>query len=269
MGDLMVRNRSVRSFKLGIVTYNLAKDWDIPTLLEYCRATGYEAAELRTTHKHGVEPDLNQAQRRVVRKRFEDSGIVLWGLGTVCEFHSIDQAVVQRNIEECKRFCELAKDVGARGVKVRPNGLPPGMPVEKTLEQIGTALRVCGDAGRDNGVEIWVEVHGSGTQEPQNMHKIMQYCGHSNVGITWNSNATDVKNGSIRESFALLKSYIRSCHITELTNDYPWRELFNGLQSIGYDRYTLQEIQSLEACSATDVQRFMRYYRSLWSMLTG
>jgi sugar phosphate isomerase/epimerase len=269
MNGAMGRNRSQPSFKLGIVTYNLAKDWDIPTLLEYCRATGYEATELRTTHKHGVEPSLPVPDRREIRKRFEDSGLVLWGLGTTCEFHSPEQAVVQRNVEECKRFCELAKDVGARGVKVRPNGLPQGVPVEKTLEQTGTALKTCGDAGRDNGVEIWVEVHGSGTQEPQNIHKVMQHCGHPNVGITWNSNPTDVKNGSIRESFTLLKSYIRSCHITELTNDYPWRELFRSLQGIGYSRYTLQEIQGLETNNPKDVQRFMHYYRALWLQLAA
>jgi hypothetical protein len=34
----------------------------------------------------------------------------------------------------------LAHDVGASGVKVRPNGLPKEVPVEKTLEQIGRAL---------------------------------------------------------------------------------------------------------------------------------
>ncbi|MCW5935588.1 MAG: TIM barrel protein, partial [Fimbriimonadia bacterium] len=200
-------------------------------------------------------------------QRFADSGIVLWGLGTVCEFHDPDPAVVQRNIEECKRFCDLAKDVGARGVKTRPNALPEGVPVSKTLEQIGTALRACGDAGRDMGVEIWLEVHGRGTQEPPHMQKIMQACGHSNVGITWNSNPTDVQNGTIRESFALLKSYIRSCHITDLTNSYPWRELFASLRQIGYDRYTLCETQGLESDHPQDAQRFMRYYRALWQQL--
>jgi hypothetical protein len=43
------------SFKLGLVTYNLAKDWDIPTLIRNCMQTGLEAVELRTTHRHGVD----------------------------------------------------------------------------------------------------------------------------------------------------------------------------------------------------------------------
>lgn len=254
-------------FKLGLVTYNLARAWDIPTLIARCQATGYSAVELRTTHAHGVEPDIDAARRKEVRQQFEDSGIVLWGLGTVCEFHSPDPSVVRANIETCKRFCELARDVGAKGVKVRPNGLPKGVPVEKTLEQIGRALVECGRAGADHGVEIWVEVHGSGTQEPANMAKIMQNCGHPNVGITWNSNPADVKDGSVQASFDLLKSYIRSCHINELTSNYPWRELFALLKEIGYDRYTLAEIPGLETTSVADTERFMRYYRSLWQEL--
>ena len=40
------------------------------------------------------------------------------------------------------------------GVKVRPNGFPPGVDHEKTLEQIGHALHRCGDIARDAGVEI-------------------------------------------------------------------------------------------------------------------
>ena len=40
---------------LGLVTYNLARDWDLPTLIRNCEETGFHAVELRTTHAHGVE----------------------------------------------------------------------------------------------------------------------------------------------------------------------------------------------------------------------
>jgi len=157
--------------------------------------------------------------------------------------------------------------VGATGVKVRPNGLVEGIPEEKTLQQIGTALRECGDAARDNGVEIWVEVHGRDTQEPPRIRKIMDFCAHPTVGVCWNSNPTDVKDGSLREYFNLLKPFIRSCHITELANDYPWRELFGLLRDAKYERFTLQEIQPLASKDPKDIERFMRFYRKLWLAL--
>ena len=61
--------------KLGIVTYMWGADWDLPTLIKNCEATGFEGIELRSTHKHGVEPSLSKEQRAEVRKRFADSKV--------------------------------------------------------------------------------------------------------------------------------------------------------------------------------------------------
>jgi sugar phosphate isomerase/epimerase len=258
-------------FRLGIVTYNIARDWDVPTILKVCKATGLASVELRTTHKHGVEPNLSRDQRREVRQRFGDAGVELWGCGSICEFHAPDAAVVRKNIETCKAFVQLAADIGGRGVKVRPNGLPRDVPVEKTLEQIGKALIACGKAAADAGVEIWVEVHGSGTSHPPHMKTIMLHCSHKQVGVTWNSNATDLKNGSVAESFRLLRPWLLSCHINDLYRDslgqYPYRELFRLLRESGYDRVTLCEVGK----TMPDVpsgEEFLRYYKALWTELT-
>jgi hypothetical protein len=248
------------SFMLGLVTYNLAKDWDIPTIIKNCEQTGFEAVELRTTHKHGVEPSLGKTQRQEVAQRFANTKVRLLSLGSVCEFHSPDAAVVKKNIEETKKFVELAHDIGAIGVKVRPNGIPKGVPEEKTLEQIGHALRECGKAGLDYGVEIWLEVHGRDSNVPRRIQRMMQVADHPQVGICWNSNPEDVEKGSVEQSFEMLKPWLRNTHINELwKKDYPWRELFALMKKAGYNRYTLAEIPE-----SSDPVRLMRYYRALW-----
>ncbi len=58
-------------FRLGLVTYELAKDWNIETIIKNCEDAGFEGVELRTTHKHGVEPSLSKSRRAEVRKRFD------------------------------------------------------------------------------------------------------------------------------------------------------------------------------------------------------
>lgn len=247
-------------FRLGTVTYNLAKDWDIETIIRNCEETGFAAVELRTTHKHGVEPSLTKAQRSEVKQRFAASKVRLLSLGSTCEFHAPEQTVVRRNIDECKRFVELAHDIGALGVKVRPNGLPKEVPEEKTLKQIGDSLRECGEFAQGAGVEIWTEVHGRDTQEPARMRRMMEHASHQHVGICWNSNPTDVENGSIKQNFALLKPWLRNVHINELWKpDYPWRELFTLLSQANYNRYCLAEIPE-----TSDPLRLMRYYKALW-----
>ncbi len=252
-------------FKLGLVTYELAKDWDIETIIKNCEATGFAGVELRTTHRHGVEPSISKERRAEVRKRFEDSRVRLVSLGSTCEYQSPDAAVVTRNIEETRRFLELAHDLGCLGVKVRPNGFPKGVPHEKTLEQIGQALARCGDAARDSGVEIWLEVHGRETQVPSNIRRIMDVCHHPAVGICWNSNETDVVGGTVEPSFELLKTWLRSCHINELwRKEYPWHELFGLFRSVGYKRYTFAEIPA-----SCEPARLMRYYRAVWEYHGG
>jgi sugar phosphate isomerase/epimerase len=262
--------RAAAKYRLGIVTYNIAAAWDVPTILRVCRNVGLAAVELRTTHKHGVEPSLSAAQRKEVRQRFADAGVTIWGAGTVCEFQSADAAVVKQNIETCRRFVELVADLGGKGVKVRPNGLPAKATKDqarRVLEQIGKALVPCGQAAADAGIEIWVEVHGAGTAMPANMRTIMDLCNHKSVGITWNSNATDVTNGSVAEAFKLLRPWIKSCHINELHSGYPYRELFRLLREMGYDRYTLAEIPGTPDVSSGE--RLMRYYKMLWTELVS
>ncbi len=252
-------------FKLGMVTYELGKDWDIETIIKNCESIGFEGVELRTTHRHGVEPSISKARRAEVRKQFEGSRVRLLSLGTTCEYQSPDPAVVQSNIQEAQRFCELAHDLGCIGVKVRPNGFPNDVPRDKTLEQIGHALAKCGDMARAFGVEIWLECHGPGTQLLPNIYRIMEVANHPAVGICWNSNATDVVDGSVKSGFDLLKPWLRSSHINELWNkDYPYRELFALFRSVGYDRYTFAEIPA-----SCEPLRLMRYYRALWEYQAG
>jgi sugar phosphate isomerase/epimerase len=258
-------------FRLGMVTYNIAANWDLATILKVCKNVGISPVELRTSHKHGVEPSLSKDQRKEVRQRFADASIDIWGSGTVCEFQSPNPAEVQKQIETCKQFVQLVADLGGRGVKVRPNGLPKGVPVEKTLEQIGKSLIPCGKAAADAGVEIFVEVHGSGTSLPQNIKTVMEHCNHPQVGLTWNSNATDVKNGSVAEAFEMLRPWLRSCHINEIYKDgsgiYPYRELFRLMRGTGYDRVTLIEVGKIPP-TADAGEELLRYYKALWTELT-
>jgi len=257
-------------FQLGIVTYNVAAKWDLPTVLKVLKDTKIGNVEFRTTHAHGVEPSLSSSQREDVKKRCADAGIRIWGLGSVCEFQSPDEAVVKKNIEDCKQFAGLAHDLGAKGVKVRPNGVPRNVPLEKTLEQIGKSLVPCGKAAADAGVEIFVEVHGQTTQNPPNMKTIMEHCGHPAVGVCWNSNGTDVKGGSVAESFKMLSPWLKSCHINDLYKDeqgvYPYRELFRLMRGVGYDRVTLCEVGKTPG-SVADGTEMLRYYRALWMEL--
>ncbi len=247
--------------QLGTVTYNIAKDWDLPTILKTLEKLGYEGVELRTTHAHGVEVGLNAAQRAEVRKRFEDSPVQLAGLGSAFEYQATDPAVVRKNVEGTKEYVRLAHDVGAPGVKVRPNGIPKGADLDRTLRQIGEALHEVGEDAAGFGVEIRVEVHGSVTSEVPNLARIIAHADHPNVFVCWNSNPSDVVDGTIKDTFALVAPKIREVHLRDLYDaQYPWRELFALLGAQDYQGFTLAEIPE-----SSDPERVLRYFRALWT----
>ncbi|MBI1387262.1 MAG: TIM barrel protein [bacterium] len=251
------------SFKLGLVTYNLAKDWDLDTIIANCSKTGFQGVELRTTHAHKVEVNLNKAQRAEVKKKFEDSPIELIGLGSAFDFHTPDQDKLKRDIEATKEYIVLAHDVGGGGVKVRPNGLPDGIPKEKTIAQIGSSLREIGAFASDYGIQIRVEMHGSKTSEPPNMRAIMDAADHPNVGLCWNSNALDVDGQGWDYNFNLCKDKIFSAHMRDLYDEeYPYRKLYQGLKGVGFTGFTMAEIQE-----SSDPIRVMNYYRGMWKAL--
>jgi len=247
---------------LGLVTYMIGAQMDLPTLIKTCEDAGIEGVELRTTHKHGVEPSLDAAGRARVRELFAKTRVRLVGLGSTCEYHSPKPEEVKRNIALTRAFVELAADVGAQGVKVRPNGLPKEVPEETTLEQIGAALAECGPFAQEKGIELWVEVHGDGTSHPPRMAKIMECCKHPAVGVCWNSNGSDVKDGSVREYFELLKPWLRHAHINDLRGRYPYRELFGLLKAMPYGRFTMIEMGAQKEPVA-----FLRDYRALWETM--
>ncbi|MCM8766858.1 MAG: sugar phosphate isomerase/epimerase [Candidatus Omnitrophica bacterium] len=246
--------------KLGIVTYMIAAEWDLDTIIKKCEELGYEGVELRTQHKHNVESDLTKKEREEVRKKFENSKVKLVGLGTIFEYHSPDKEILKKNIEGTKEYVILAKDIGAEGIKVRPNAFPEGISKEKTIEQIGKALREVSSFASDYGIKIRLEVHGREIANPVYIKQIIDIADHPNCYVCWNSNMTDLdETGSIEKNFNLLKDKIDIVHINELCNDYPWIELFKLLKGINFKNFCLAEI-----LSNPEPERFLRYYKSLY-----
>jgi sugar phosphate isomerase/epimerase len=253
------------TMKLGTVTYNLAKDWDIDTIIKHCTEARFDGVELRTSHAHKVEVDLSKAQRDDVRKRFQDSAVQLMGLGSAFDYHTPDQDKLKKDIEATKQYITLAHDVGASGVKVRPNGLPKEVPPAKTLEQIGRALRTLGEFGDQYGIQIRLEVHGAATSLLPNIKTIMDVANHNNVGVCWNSNQSDLDGDGFDHNFNLVKDKIFSVHMRDLfLEEYPFRRLLTRLNEIGFRGFCLAEIPE-----STDPVRVMKYFRALWLAYQG
>lgn len=250
--------------KLGLMSYTLAKDWDIDTIIKNCKETKFQHVELRTTHAHGVEVNLSKAQRKEVRKKFEDSGIRI-SLASGFAYHWDDPAKLKQQIEGTKEYTLLGEDIGAIGIRVFPNALmtDKGIPVEKTLEQIGKSLAQVGQFGHDHGVDIRVCVHGNGTDRIPLIKKMIDYSQSPYVYVNWNCSPHDTDSPGFEANFHSIKDRIRNIHMHELWDEkYPYRKLFMLLKAENYQGYCDAEIPA-----NNDPIRIMKYYRSLFLAL--
>jgi len=232
--------------KLGLVTYMWGFDWDLPTLLSNCEKTGLLGLELRVDHAHKVETNLTASQRAEVRKRFADSPVTCVGYGANFEYHSPDPANLKKNIEGTKEYIKLCKDIGATGIKVKPNNLPPEVPREKTIAQIATSLNECGRYATDYGQLVRVEVHGNLTQEIPNMKAIFDQVTEKNVVMCWNCNDQDLLPPGLESNFNSVKKWFGdTVHIRELNaGNYPYQQLFDLFNSMKYKGWILLEART-------------------------
>ncbi len=232
--------------KLGLVTYMWGADWDLPTLISNCEKTGLLGLELRVDHAHKVEINLTSAQRAEVRKRFEDSSVKCVGYGSNFEYHSPEPTQLKKNIDQTKDYIKLCNDIGASGIKVKPNNLPPEVPKEKTIAQIAASLNECGKFAEDFGQVVRVEVHGNLTQEIPNMKAIFEQVNHKNVVMCWNCNDQDLLPPGLEANFNSVKKWFGdTVHIRELNvGNYPYQQLFDLFKGMNYEGWILLEART-------------------------
>ena len=164
-----------------------------------------QAVELRTTHKHGVEPELNEdaaegsaeAVRRARRSCAWDSAATSGS--TIPIRPSFSKA-----IERSKEFIRLSHDIGGSGVKVKPDKFHKDVPREKTIEQIGKSLNELGEYAAGFGQQVRLEVHGECAELPT-IKAIMDIATDDNVAVCWNSNVTDLKGDGLEKNFKLVR----------------------------------------------------------------
>jgi sugar phosphate isomerase/epimerase len=253
-GMLLVPGFSLKDFlkldkirmKLGMVTYQWGKDWDIPTIIRNLSEAGITGIEFRVDHAHGVTPSISKEKRKEIRKQFNQSKVEIVGMGTNQQFDYPDRTQLMQSIELTKQYILLSHDIGGSGVKVKPNQFHPEVPKSRTVEQIGRSLNQLARIGADYGQQIRLEVHGVETQEIDNIKAIMDVADHPNARVCWNCNPEDLNGKGIEENFNLLKDRFGStCHVRELDDaSYPYPTLINLLVKMNYKGWVLLECRT-------------------------
>lgn len=246
--------------KLSLLTYNLGRDFELEELIRICEAYDYDGIEFRSgVGPHGVELEATTEERKEIKQRMEDSTLEIAGIGTSCRFESLDDAERREQIDEAKRYIDLAAEVGCPRIRVFGNSFPEGADKDEVIENVGEALAEIAEHAAPTGVDCNLELHGDFSYWEYSLRAV-EIADHQRIGIVYNCNVSEIAFGSIGQFLEPIKPYLRHVHMHELENIYPYQLLFRWLKDIGYTGFNSVESDT----PSPDAERIIQIYSLLY-----
>lgn len=214
---------------------------------------GYAAIELR-----GIEgemdltkrPELTGARLGQTLKDLAALGLRISDLGASARMHESDPAKRAAQMDEGRRFIDLAHALGAPYVRVFGDQVPEGEDRKAVMARVIAGLRELGEHARGSGVGVIIESHGDFTDSPT-LLALLKGAAMPSVGLLWDAHHTFVAGKEQPAvTFKALQPYIRHTHLKDSrpegagvryvltgTGTVPVRETVAVLARGGYKGY--------------------------------
>lgn len=192
--------------------------WDWPTILRHAAEWGYAAIELR-----GVQgemdltrrPEFSAARWRASVRELDAAGLRLAGLGSSARMHDADPATRAAQLDEGRRFIDLAHRLKAPYVRVFGDTLTAGQTRQATLERVVAGLRELGGHATGSGVTVLLESHGDFCDSPT-LLEIMKKAELRTVGLLWDAHHTFIAGKEPPDqTLEQLGRYVRHTHLKD------------------------------------------------------
>jgi len=201
---------------IGFSTLGCPK-WSVAQIADFAAANDFAGIELR-----GIldKMDLTQVPELSTglpetEKLFERRQLLVTCLGSSAEMHHADPAKRAAQMDEGRRFIDLAQRLGAPYVRVFGNSWVPGEARDVTLVRIAAGLRELGDYARGRNVIVIIESHGDFTDSPT-LLDLMKRAGSPNVAVLWDAHHTFVSGHEQPEdTVRQIGPYIRHTHLKD------------------------------------------------------
>ncbi|MCI0550282.1 MAG: sugar phosphate isomerase/epimerase [Anaerolineae bacterium] len=132
--------------------------WSIDTIIAKASDFGYDGIEWRGGAEGHVQPDMPAAQKTALRHMSSDAGLMALAVTAYTSFVSDEERRV--NLDELRRYADLAAELGASYVRAFLGELPTGMiPHASMYEFMADCLNVASEHAISIGVRIAIEPH--------------------------------------------------------------------------------------------------------------
>ncbi len=194
-------------------------DWPFDKIIAFAAENNYNGIEMRGILRQldlTKCPEFSSRENiAATRKKVEDKGLRFADLGSSAEMHHTDPVKRQQQLDEGRRFIDLAAQLNCPYIRVFPNNLPKDQDREATLQLIAKGLLELGDHAKGSGVTVLMESHGELVQTAD-LKKVMELARHPNTGMIWDVyNMWSVTRESPSSVYEDLKEFIHHTHIKD------------------------------------------------------
>jgi sugar phosphate isomerase/epimerase len=227
--------------------------WPWATVLEQASKLGYSGIELRGIQMQMDLPKLPEfSGTRLAQslKDLEALDLKITDLGASARMHEADPTRRAAQLDEGRRFIDLAHQMKVPYVRVFGDQVPEGESKETVVKRVIDGLRTLGEHARASGVSVIIESHGDFTDSPT-LLQLLNGAGMESVALLWDAHHTFVAGKEPpAKTFEAMKRFIRHTHLKDskpegngvryvLTGqgNVPVRETVNILMKSGYKGY--------------------------------
>ena len=228
-------------------------NWSWSQILDFASRHNFAALELRGLQDKvdiTQHPDLAPPRLPDVKQQLADRELAVVCLGASARMHETDPAVRAAQLDEARRYIDLAHGLGTPYVRVFGDRYVPGEAREATRERIAATMREVGERARDQGVTLVIESHGDFTDSPS-LLEILQRADSPAVALLWDAHHTfAASNEQPEDTVRQLGRWIRHTHLKDSvpegngrryvltgTGEVPVRRQVEALARAGYQGY--------------------------------
>jgi sugar phosphate isomerase/epimerase len=213
---VMARQRRAR-LPIAFSTLGCPK-WPWSRVLEQAAQLGYSGIELR-----GIEGEMDLTKRpEFTASRLAQSlkdlaalDLRITDLGASSRMHEAEASVRAAQLDEGRRFIDLAQKLKAPYVRVFGDKIPAGESKAVTLPRVIDGLRTLGEHAKGSGVGVIIESHGDFTDSPT-LLELLKGAGMPTVALLWDAHHTFV---SAKEdpaySYKMLAQFVKHTHLKD------------------------------------------------------
>jgi sugar phosphate isomerase/epimerase len=237
-------------------------DWSFGQIVNFASEHHYTGIELRGIRRQldlTKCNEFNTAENRAASlKIIRDKGLHFVELGSSTTLHFAEGAERQKNLDEGRRFIDLAREIECPFIRVFPNNFTKDQDAELTFNLISSGLLELAQHAKGTGVSVLLETHGEFVKIAD-IKKLMEMAAHPQVGLVWDiANMWTVTKEPPAQVYEKLKKYIRHTHI----KDAKWKA-----EKYQYTFLGKGDVPIFEAIDVLSKAGYKGYYSFEWEKL--